>query len=146
MNQSELLENHIYFPKQPVEIPVKDFSLTEPKSFLLIEADEDFIRINGDNDNKTSFTVEKSKTGIKNLEQAVNLLDLSDPKIFHNENVILRFFYSDGVLGCLNAENDGQLSVIKSLLTGVLSILSQEKNLPESIKLNPVQVVENGFL
>ena len=84
MNQSELLENRIYFPEQPVEIPVKDFSLTEPKSFLLIEADEDFIRINGDNDNKTSFTVEKSKTGIKNLEQAVNLLDLSDPKIFHN--------------------------------------------------------------
>ena len=58
----------------------------------------------------------------------------------------MRFFYGDGVLGCLNAENDGQLSVIKSLLTGVLSILSQEKNLPESIKLNPVQVVENGFL
>lgn len=146
MNQSELLENRIYFPEQPVEIPVKDFSLTEPKSFLLIEADEDFIRINGDNDNKTSFTVEKSKTGIKNLEQTVNLLDLSDPKIFHNENVILRFFYGDGVLGCLNAENDSQLSTIKSLLTDVLSILSQEKNLPESIKLNPVQVVENGFL
>ena len=110
------------------------------------QSDEDFIRINGDNDNKTSFTVEKSKTGIKNLEQAVNLLDLSDPKIFHNENVILRFFYGDGVLGCLNAENDSQLSTIKSLLTDVLSILSQEKNLPESIKLNPVQVVENGFL
>ena len=146
MNQSELLENRIYFPKQPVEIPVKDFSLTEPKSFLLIEADEDFIRINGDNDNKTSFTVEKSKTGIRNLEQAVTLLDLSDPKIFHNGNVILRFFYSVGLLGCLNAENDSQLSTIKSLLTGILTILSQEKNLPESIKLNPVQVVENGFI
>ena len=141
MNQSELLENRIYFPEQPVEIPVKDFSLTEPKSFLLIEADEDFIRINGDNDNKTSFVVEKSKTGIRNLEQ-----DLSDPKVFHNENVILRFFYGDGVLGCLNAENNNQLSVIKSLLTGILSPMSQEKDLPESIKLNPVQVVENGFL
>ena len=146
MNQSELLENRIYFPEQPVEIPVKDFSLTEPKSFLLIEADEDFIRINGDNDNKTSFTVEKSKTGIRNLEQAVTLLDLSDPKIFHNENVILRFFYSDGVLGCLNAENNSQLSVIKSLLTGILTLLSQENDLPESIKLNPVQIVESGFL
>lgn len=146
MNQSELLENRIYFPEQPIEIPVKDFSLTEPKSFLLIEADEDFIRINGDNDNKTSFTVEKSKTGIRNLEQAVTLLDLSDPKIFHNGNVILRFFYSSGLLGCLNAENDSQLSTIKSLLTGVLNILSQEESLPESIKLNPVQVVENGFL
>ena len=146
MNQSELLENRIYFPEQPVEIPVKDFSLNEPKSFLLIEADEDFIRINGDNDNKTSFVVEKSKTGTKNLEQAVTLLDLSDPKVFHNENVILRFFYSDGVLGCLNAENNNQLSVIKSLLTGILTLLSQENDLPESIKLNPVQVVENGFL
>ena len=146
MNQSELLENRIYFPEQPIEIPVKDFSLTEPKSFLLIEVDEDFIRIKGDNDNKTSFTVEKSKTGIRNLEQAVTLLDLSDPKIFHNGNVILRFFYSGGLLGCLNAENDSQLSTIKSLLTGVLNIISQEESLPESIKLNPVQVVENGFL
>ena len=33
MNQSELLENRIYFPEQPVEIPVKDFSLTELWSF-----------------------------------------------------------------------------------------------------------------